>query len=197
MFNIYRMLSLALQNVWVVKMTPHQIPISRWKNPIQQNFQFPHWEEFPHPLMLFRKNPVIFLPEGHQEPPLWGWLPKPGWVSTRVRTGNFGSNHNAWTYEAFFPKVMVADLKIVYCSEPSKLMIMTIETYILYCSHQVVLEVSFCINRKWVQKLLFPGWRTQNPARLSCDLKQTPKHIIGIDSMLNSLCKIQLVPRLA
>ena len=41
MFNIYRMLFLSLKKVWVVNITPCQIPTTRKINVAQVNFSFP------------------------------------------------------------------------------------------------------------------------------------------------------------
>ena len=76
---------------------------------------------------------------------------------------------------------------------------MTTETFILYCSHEVLLEVSFWKfpAKSECKSCLFPGWRIQISVRLSYDLKLSPKHSIGLGSVLNSFCKNQLVSRLA
>ena len=48
MFNVYKMLFLALKKVWIVKITPHQIPTTRQKNfHYSKIFNCSHMGEFP------------------------------------------------------------------------------------------------------------------------------------------------------
>ena len=45
MFNIYRMVFLALKKVWMVKITPKQIFSTQWKSSsLHQNPPFPRWQ---------------------------------------------------------------------------------------------------------------------------------------------------------
>ena len=45
MFNIYRMVFLALKKVWMVKITPKQIFSTQWKSSsLHQNLPFPRWQ---------------------------------------------------------------------------------------------------------------------------------------------------------
>ena len=44
-FNIYRMVFLALKKVWMVKITPKQIFSTQWKSSsLRQNLPFPRWQ---------------------------------------------------------------------------------------------------------------------------------------------------------
>ena len=63
MFNIYRMVFLALKTVYTVKITPWQIFTTRWKSHLlYQLFPFPLWGIFPPTsLMLFGKLLHFYL----------------------------------------------------------------------------------------------------------------------------------------
>ena len=75
MFNTYRMLFLALENAWIVKITPQQIFPTRWKNTSpHQNFPFPLTgrRDFPPTSLMLFGTPWHVSPFHHE---VKKWIP--------------------------------------------------------------------------------------------------------------------------